>query len=165
MLTVFAGLPGAGKSTVAAGVADRLGAAVLAVDTVDRALQAMSVTEARPGVTAYVIVEALAEDQLRRGQPVVVDAVNAVEAARQQWRDLARRTDRPLRWVEVICSDPAVHRSRVEERHAADPWKPDWARVQRVDVEPWTDERIVVDTARHEPADLIASLVPGQGRP
>ncbi|GAA1627161.1 AAA family ATPase [Actinoplanes couchii] len=39
VLAVFAGLPGVGKSTLAAAVAAELPAAVLAVDTVDFTLQ------------------------------------------------------------------------------------------------------------------------------
>jgi predicted kinase len=69
MLIVFAGLPGAGKSTLAALLGERLGAPVLAVDTVDRTMHAMGVTEDRPGVTAYVVVEAIAEEHLRRARP------------------------------------------------------------------------------------------------
>jgi predicted kinase len=154
-LIVFAGLPGSGKSTLAEMYGDRIGAPVLSIDPVDRAMEAVGVTEHRPGVTAYVVVEALAEEHLRRGRTVVVDAVNDVEAARQQWRDLATRTGADLRFVEVVCSDRAVHRQRVEARHAKDPWKPDWAAVAGRVYEPWTDARTVLDSARHGAADLV----------
>jgi predicted kinase len=154
-LIVFAGLPGAGKSTVAALFGDRIGAPVLSVDTVDRSMQVVGVTESRPGVTAYVVVEALAEEHLLRRRTVVVDAVNAVEPARRQWRDLAARTGATLRFVEVVCSDPALHRARVEARHASDPWKPDWASVASRVYEPWADERTVLDSASHPAADLV----------
>src|ERR671917_346693 len=52
VLAVFAGLPGVGKSTLAARVATELPAAVLAVDTVDFALHRYDVTEPRPGYAA-----------------------------------------------------------------------------------------------------------------
>jgi predicted kinase len=157
-LIVFAGLPGSGKSTVAEGYGDRIGVPVLSIDPVDRAMQAVGVTENRPGVTAYVVVEALAEEHLRRGRTVVVDAVNDVEAARQQWRDLATRTGAELRFVEVLCSDRAVHRARVEARHARDPWKPDWAAVASRVYEPWTEEHTVLDSATTAPHELVERI-------
>jgi predicted kinase len=87
-----------------------------------------------------------------------VDAVNAVQVARRQWRDLAERTNVALRFVEVVCSDEAEHRARVEARHAADPWKPDWSAVASRDWEPWTDERTTLDSAGSAPADLLDRL-------
>ena len=159
MLYVMAGPPGAGKSTVADLLGPRINAPVLAVDTVDRALQAMGVTQSRPGVTAYVVVEAIAEDHLRRGQDVVVDAVNAVEAARRQWTALSERTGVPLRFVEVVCSDEAAHRSRVETRHAAEPWKPDWDAVRTRRRDPWTVRRDVFDSAALTAEMIVGRLV------
>jgi hypothetical protein len=46
----------------------------------------------------------------------VVDAVNAVNPAREQWVNLAANLNEPLRFIEVICSDPALHRERIENR-------------------------------------------------
>jgi len=86
VLAVFAGLPGVGKSTLAAQVAAELPATVLAVDTVDFTLQRYDVTEPRPGFAAYGVVAALAEVQLGIGHNVIIDAVNPVRAARPyQW--------------------------------------------------------------------------------
>lgn len=157
-LIAFAGLPGAGKSTLAEAYGDLLGAPVLSIDPVDRAMEAVGVTERRPGVTAYVVIEALAEEHLRRGRTVVVDAVNDVEAARQQWRDLAARTGAELRFIEVVCSDRAVHRARVEARHARDPWKPDWPAVESRVYEPWAGERTVLDSAAASTPEMLARL-------
>ncbi|WP_249460108.1 AAA family ATPase [Streptomyces lavenduligriseus] len=46
----------------------------------------------------------------------VIDAVNAVETARQQWRVLAGRHRVPVAVIEVVCSDAQVHRRRLEHR-------------------------------------------------
>ena len=131
VLAVFAGLPGVGKSTLAAAVAAELPAAVLAVDTVDFTLRRYDVTEPRPGFAAYGVVAALAEVQLRIGHSVIIDAVNPVRAARQLWVDLADRLGVPLRVVEVVCGDDGEHRRRVEARYAARDHDgiPDWVRV------------------------------------
>ncbi|HET6530680.1 MAG TPA: ATP-binding protein [Actinoplanes sp.] len=150
VLAVFAGLPGVGKSTLAAQVAAELPATVLAVDTVDFTLQRHDVTEPRPGFAAYAVVAALAEVQLRIGHHVIIDAVNPVRSARQLWTDLADRMDVPLRVVEVVCGDDAEHRRRVEARYAARDHDgiPDWVRVleRQAEYEPYLGPRLVVDT-------------------
>ncbi|MEV4350227.1 ATP-binding protein [Actinoplanes sp. NPDC049596] len=165
VLAVFAGLPGVGKSTLAARVATELPACVLAVDTVDFTLQRYEVSEPRPGYAAYGVVAALAEVQLANGQHVIIDAVNPVKAARQLWVDLAERLGVPLRVVEVVCGDDAEHRRRVEKRyetrdHDARPTTPpatlnrtkgdipDWVRVleRQKEYEPYLGPRLVVDT-------------------
>ncbi|GID32140.1 AAA family ATPase [Paractinoplanes brasiliensis] len=151
VLAVFAGLPGVGKSTLAARVATGLPACVLAVDTVDFALQRYEVSEPRPGFTAYGVVAALAGDQLGMGHHVIIDAVSPVKAARQLWVELAERAGVPLRVVEVVCSDDAEHRRRVEKRYAARDHDgvPDWVRVleRQAEYEPYLGPRLVVDTS------------------
>ena len=164
VLAVFAGLPGVGKSTLAAAVAAELPATVLAVDTVDFTLRRYDVTEPRPGFAAYGVVAALAEVQLRIGHHVIIDAVNPVRSARQLWVDLAERLGVPLRVVEVVCGDDAEHRRRVEARYAARDHDgvPDWVRVldRRAEYEPYLGPRLVVDTflARDPVAAVVAYL-------
>ena len=164
VLAVFAGLPGVGKSTLAAQVAAVLPAAVLPVDTVDFTLQRYQVTEPRPGFAAYGVVAALAEVQLRIGHHVIIDAVNPVKSARQLWVDLADRLDVPLRVVEVVCGDDAEHRRRVEARYAARDHDgiPDWVRVleRQAEYEPYLGPRLVVDTfVAKEPVPPVVSYL------
>ncbi len=70
-----------------------------------------------------LVAETMAESVLSGGRGVVIDAVNAVEPAREQWVKLAARQNAVLRFIEVVCSDPEVHRERLQARagrHAAD---------------------------------------------
>ncbi|MEU4161346.1 ATP-binding protein [Actinoplanes sp. NPDC026670] len=161
VLAVFAGLPGVGKSTLAAAVASELPAAVLAVDTVDFTLQRYGVHEPRPGYAAYGVVAALAEEQIRIGHHVIIDAVNPVKAARELWTDLADRMAVPLRVVEVVCGDDAEHRRRVEERYQARDHEgvPDWVRVleRQAEYEPYLGPRLVVDT--HLAKDPVPQVI------
>ncbi|MFJ6196268.1 AAA family ATPase [Micromonospora sp. NPDC092111] len=151
LLVVFAGLPGVGKSTLAGRVGTALGAPVLAVDPVERALARQGLVGVGPGLAAYEAVAGLAEVQLALGLSVVVDAVNPVAGARGLWRDLADRAGVPLRLVEVHCGDEAEHRRRVEARGAAapDPLTLTWEQtlVRRAEYEPLIGARLVVDTA------------------
>ena len=117
MLVVTAGLPAAGKSTIAEVVGNRLGMPVLSVDPIETAILSAGIDSAQPtGLAAYLVAEAMAESVLAGGRGVVIDAVNAVEPAREQWVRLAARQNATLRFIEVVCSDPEVHRERLAAR-------------------------------------------------
>ncbi len=120
-----------------------------------------------PGTGKSVVVEAVARHQLALGRTVVVDAVNAVDEARGQWRDLARAAGVPLHFVEVVCSDAALHRQRLEGRRRDIEGfaEPTWGSVQRVRAEfaPWADAALQVDSVR--PLDEVVATVLAHVRP
>lgn len=153
MLIAMAGLPGSGKSAIAEAVGRVLKVPVLSVDPIEAAMCRAGVDRAQPtGLAAYVVAEAIAGDILALGQDVIVDAVNAVEPARGMWRDLARTHGTALRWIEVVCSDPDVHRSRLESRRrgAQGLSEPSWEDVQlrRGEYEPWQEDRLLLDSTQ-----------------
>lgn len=162
MLIVMAGLPGAGKSALARALGREIGAAVLPVDAAESAMWRAGVggTEAPhvpTGLAAYAVVHAFATELLAAGHTVVVDAVNGVEPARAAWRELASEIGVPVRWIEVVCSDPDQHRERLAARGAryAGFAEPTWAEVLARELAPWTDDRLVLDSVRP-----LAELVP-----
>ncbi len=116
MFVAMAGLPGTGKSTIGQVVASRLGIPVVSVDPIETAILQAGIDPGQPtGLAAYLVAETLAERVLDSGSGVMVDAVNAVTPAREQWVNLANRLHEPLKLIEVICSDPELHRSRIEK--------------------------------------------------
>ncbi|MBH0131463.1 ATP-binding protein [Salinibacterium sp. NK8237] len=119
MLIAMAGLPGAGKTTIAEVVGARRKTTVLSVDQIETAILRAGISAGQPiGLAAYLVAEALAESVLLNGDDIIIDAVNAVAPAREQWVSLAKRTDSGIRFIEVVCSDEAVHQERLVERAA-----------------------------------------------
>ncbi|SDJ38544.1 AAA family ATPase [Nonomuraea jiangxiensis] len=151
MLIVISGLPGAGKSSIAEALGRQLGTPVLSVDPVEAAMWRAGIDRDQPtGLAAYVVVEALASEMLALDQTVIVDAVNDVAEAREQWRGLALRRGVELRFIEVACSDPVLHQRRLENRRRGiDGFpEPTWASVQarRAGFEAWDEDRLALDS-------------------
>ncbi|CAO1650767.1 ATP-binding protein [Salinibacterium sp. NSLL150] len=119
MLIAMAGLPGAGKTTIAEVVGARRKTTVLSVDQIETAILKAGISAGQPiGLAAYLVAEALAESVLLNDDDIIIDAVNAVDPAREQWVSLAERTGSGIRFIEVVCSDEAVHEQRLVERAA-----------------------------------------------
>jgi predicted kinase len=81
----------------------------------------------------YSVAYAIAEDNLRLGRIVIADCVNPWPLTRDAWRSVADRAGARAVEVEIVCSDRAEHRRRVESRAADIPWPPaaDVARSDR----------------------------------
>ncbi len=155
MLVIFGGLPGTGKSTLALKVAGETGAVYLRIDTIERAL--VDGDEARRvGEEGYRVAYAVAADNLRLGHTVIADSVNPLVVTREAWRNVAARAGVDAVEIEVLCSDRAEHRRRVETRVAPIPVI--WQEVEARDFEPWTSDHIRIDTAGRDIEQSLAAL-------
>lgn len=152
-LIVFAGVPGVGKSAVADGLARTLGLPILSVDPIEEAMAAAGIPASfERGLAAYLVAARSARHVLELGQGVIVEAANAEPGGREVWQGVSVATGVPVEWVHVTCSDPAVHRSRLEGRTPGYPGveEPTWAAVEArsTGFDGWTDDRLVVDTVQ-----------------
>jgi predicted kinase len=162
MLIVISGLPGTGKTAVAAAVAKRLHAVHLSVDPVEDAMLGAELERGWvTGVAAYEAVRVMAEGNLVLGATVVVDAVNDSEAARDTWRTASRMTALPVTFVLLSVSDPTEHQRRLEQRtrelrHIGEPtW--DQVRARAAAYEPWVGDHEEADAT--PPLDAVINIV------
>ena len=146
MLLILGGLPGVGKTEIAAGLALAIGAVHLRIDSIEQAMRTSAVTISGP--EGYLVAYAIAGDNLRLGLTVIADSVNPVEATRAAWRGVAKQAGKRYAEIEIVCSDEAEHRHRVESRAAdiAGHQLPTWQQVRDREYEPW-QANIVIDTA------------------
>jgi predicted kinase len=160
MLIVFAGLPGAGKTTISHAVAKILAATHLRIDIIEQAMRDGGVPAGSIGASGYAVAQALAGANLSDGR-VVADCVNPVAASRQGWRAVAARASVRLIEVEVVCPDAQEHRRRVEGRTSDIPGlvQPSWETVQRLDYEPWDRPHLVIDSAASSPSEAVAAVL------
>lgn len=154
VLVVLSGLPGVGKTTVARHVSAEVGAVHVRLDTIEAAMTASGFIDRAGGWEAvpdagYRIAYAIASDFLSAGHDVVADSVNPLGITRQAWAAAARTARATLIDVEVICSDPHLHRRRVEARTSdiEGLTVPTWQQVEDRTYEPWDREVLRVDTA------------------
>lgn len=163
VLVVMSGLPGVGKSSIADVLGRELHAAVLSVDPIEAAIWRCGIPPSfETGVAAYEVAAVLAAHQLSLGLTVIVDAVSSLEVARDRWRRTATGAGTQLRVIEVVCTDEGVHRNRLgaRERGIDGFPEPSWDEVQRrrTEWQPWSDERLVLDTVRPLRANVEDAL-------
>ncbi|SEM07526.1 AAA domain-containing protein [Blastococcus sp. DSM 46786] len=176
MLVVVSGLPGTGKSAVAAALAARSGAVHVSIDPIEDALLGAGLPRSwETGVAAYGAARAVAEQNLVLGRPVVVDAVNDTEPARDTWRAASAAAGADLAFVLLTLDDKAEHRRRLHgrQRTLAHVPEPSWDEVtaRAAAYAPWVDGTCLrVDAGRpvDEVVIEVVDRLPGRwlpGRP
>ena len=160
----MAGLPGAGKSTIGQVLSGRLNVPVVSVDPIESAILRAGIARDQPtGLAAYLVARMQAATLLESGRSVLVDAVNAVNPAREQWVSLAARHGSALTFIEVVCSDPVVHRERLEARNRDLPHvsEPSWHAVEQSldEYDEWVGPSAAVDRITLDSMEPLGTIV------
>lgn len=166
-LIVFSGLPATGKSQIADAVGRHSGIPVFGKDWLEATLLRAGLGKMvnpphKLGYTGYQLLTTLAERQLQLQQSAILDSVVGMEHTRQEWRKLADQYGAAWLVVECICSNPNLHRARVESRRYPIPgWRElSWAQVEYVMAyyEPWREQRLVLDSVQPLADNVQAAL-------
>lgn len=150
-LFIFAGLPATGKTTLAQHLAADLNAVHLRIDTIEQALR--DLCSIQVGGEGYRLAYRVATDNLRLGLSVVADSCNPIELTRREWEGVAQAEGAEFVNVEVVCSDLAEHRRRVESRANSIPnlKLSTWDEVVAREYHSWSVPRVTIDTAGRPP--------------
>jgi predicted kinase len=159
MLIVLGGLPGVGKTSIARAFSKAVSAVHVRIDSIEQAIRASGVTVVSLDDAGYRAAYAVAEDNLRLGHVVVADSVNPLPVTRVAWQAVARSAEVPLIEVEIVCSDQAEHRRRIEGRLSEGPGiGPTWEEVVARDYRAWSSTTCVIDTASLTVDEAVARL-------
>ena len=159
ILYIFSGLPGVGKSTLAAQLAETTGSVYLRIDTIEQGLRDLCGIEVAG--EGYRLAYRIAADNLRLGRSVVADSCNPIELTRREWEQVALDAGAEFINIEIICSDIEEHQRRALTRSNDIPNHilPTWEAIANREYHDWTVERIVIDTAGRSTYQSFEQLV------
>lgn len=164
-VVLVAGVPGAGKSTLAESLAATLRRPIVSMDWV---LGTMTPFGTIDDDTAVALVDltivASVARHVQLGIDVVIDATAHTRQERARLRELTERLGGVFVGVECVCSDEQLHRERIEGRDRGIPgWRPTvpWAHVERMRGlwEPWEDDHLVLDSAVETPESSLKRVL------
>ncbi len=159
ILYLFAGLPGTGKSALGRRLAGKKRAVYLRIDTVEQGLRDLCCWEVRG--EGYRLAYRVAADNLQNGIDVVADSCNPLELTRSEWESVALANNALSLNIEILCSDPGEHQTRIENRipEISGLRLPTWKEVQEREYHDWTRKRIVIDTAGRTIEECLDELL------
>lgn len=159
-LYVFSGLPGSGKSTLAKLLSAKIKAAYLRIDTIEQGLRDLCSLKIQG--EGYRLSYRIAADNLLNDVSVIADSCNPIVLTRNEWNSVAGNCGAAIKNIEVICSDAAEHRRRIEDRTSEiiNLIQPTWEMVINREYHQWDDKEVIkLDTAGKSSEESFAELL------
>lgn len=147
---VVCGLPGSGKSTLARALAKKLHFPMFSKDRLEASIVENGLAKVNSlNNVGYSLLKSLVEEHINLQQSVVVDLIANRGRIKELWPSLL---DMNFIALECICSNPDVHKKRVESRQRNLPgwYELTWQDVERASLEyvPLTASRLVLDSMK-----------------
>lgn len=179
-LLQLAGAPGAGKSVLAAAIAQTRPAAIVNSDVVKSTLLDAGIAWRQAGPAAYQVLFALADDLLAQGHSVILDSPSHYAFIPENGARVAVERGVPYRFLELVCPDVDELKRRLAARvprrsqmRGLDEPPPDsdgQSKAKRVGVHQWETARpasgfLVLDTSQPLSEYLAQALAFLDGSP
>jgi predicted kinase len=174
VLIVTMGLPASGKTTLAHGLASRLGLLHLSSDIARKQLVGLRATfhtsdAFETGIytrsmsrRTYAILRRKAARGLRRGQSVVLDATYGQPSERAALRQLARHTGARLYVILCRANEAVLHSRlaarRIDSRSVSDARPELWPLLRSAFVEP-ADTRVAFEADTTQPPEVLIDQI------
>lgn len=115
MLVIITGLPGTGKSTLAAALAAELEAHHLNTDKIREELNLKGQYDPRTKKRIYEVMLQRTEELIKERQVIILDATFYQQKLRNRFVRLANRLNSEIRWIEVRAKEEII-RERVTKK-------------------------------------------------
>lgn len=160
-LVCLSGLPGVGKTSIARELSKQINAVHVRIDSIEAAIKNSILKIHSPEDAGYLVAIGIAKDNLKLDLDVIADTVNPINTTRQWWAKAAQATHAVLLNVEIICEDKKEHRRRVEAREndLDGLILPSWQEIEIRRFDPWTEERLTLDSGKLSLPECIATII------
>ncbi|MBN2542852.1 AAA family ATPase [bacterium] len=147
MLIIVCGLQGTGKSSIAKEVTFRINAVLLRTDVLRFQLYEQPTYTEDEKQRVYDEMFMYAEDLLKEGKNVVLDATFMKEANRRKAKDVAQNAEVDLKIVEVVSNDEIIRqRLQAREQDESEAEYHHYLRYKEI-YEPIKEEHIIIDNS------------------